>query len=139
MGTIIERARTLRAKIEELAVDNLEDEVAVDYTELFPLWDGGGKAYVAGDRVRYGGTLFKVLQNHTSQADWPPESAVSLFAEVLIPDPDAIPVWQQPDSTNPYMIGDRVHYPAEDSPVYESIIDNNVYSPEDYPTGWREV
>ena len=139
MGAIIERARALRSKIEELASDHIEDSDAASFTELFPAWDGNGKAYAVGDRVRYDGTLYKVLQAHTSQADWTPDAAPSLFAEVLIPDPTVIPVWQQPDSTNPYMTGDRVHYPDENGPVYESTIDNNVWSPADYPAGWSEV
>lgn len=139
MSDIIERARELRAKIEEVATNYIEDSDAVDFTELFPAWDGNGKAYTVGDRVRYAGTLYKVLQAHNSQADWTPEAAPSLFAEVLIPDPEVIPVWKQPDSTNAYMTGDKVHYPDENGPVYESVIDNNVWSPADYPAGWSIV
>lgn len=139
MGAIIDRARELRAKIEELATDHIDDSDATSYTELFPLWDGNGKDYKTGDRVRFNGILYKVLQDHTSQPDWTPEAAPSLFAEVLIPDPEVIPVWKKPDSTNPYMTGDKVHYPDENGPVYESTIDNNVWSPEEYPAGWKEV
>lgn len=139
MGAIIERARALRSKIEELASDHIEDSDATSYTELFPSWDGNGKAYAAGDRVRYNGTLYKVLQAHTSQPDWTPDAATSLYSEVLIPDPTVIPVWRQPDSSNPYMTGDKVHYPDENGSVYESTIDNNVWSPADYPAGWKEV
>lgn len=32
-----------------------------------------------------------------------------------------------------------VHYPTATDPVYESLIDANVYSPEAYPQGWRLV
>ena len=139
MSNIIERARALRSKIEQLANDHIEDGDAAESMELFPTWNGNGREYLKGERVRYGGTLYKVLQKHISQPDWNPEAAPSLFAEVLIPSPDVIPVWKQPDSTNPYMTGDRVHYPDEDSPVYESTIDNNVWAPDAYPAGWKEV
>lgn len=138
MSSIIERARTLRSKIELLSV-HLDDAEAAEAVELFPAWDGNGRTYTAGDRIQYAGILYKVLLNHISQTDWKPDSAPSLFAEVLIPTPDVIPVWKQPDSTNPYMTGDKVHYPDEDGPVYESIIDNNVWSPESHPAGWKEV
>ena len=37
------------------------------------------------------------------------------------------------------MTGDKVHYPDADGPVYESIIDNNIWSPEAYPQGWQQV
>lgn len=43
--------------------------------------------------------------------------------------------WKQPDSTNPYMKGDKVTYNGK---TYESVIDNNVWSPDTYPAGWKE-
>ena len=76
-------------------------------------------------------------QDRISQPDWPPNVAVSLFAKVLIPDESVIPDWQQSDSTNGYMKGDRMRY--NDGKVYESLIDNNVWSPEEYPAGWKEI
>ena len=135
---LIEKARKLREIIEGMAV-NLDDATAIESVELFPAWDGNGVVYVADQRVRYNGVLYKVLQAHTSQSDWSPEVAPSLFARVLIPDPEVIPVWVQPDSTNPYMTGDKVYYPDENGLIYESVIDNNVWSPATYPAGWAIV
>lgn len=139
MGYIVERARSLRKKIERLAADHVGDGDAAECAELFPAWDGNGKEYKAGERVRYAGVVFKVLQGHVSQPEWNPERSASLFTKSLIFGPDVIPVWEQPGSGNAYMAGDRVHYPTEDGPVYESFIDNNVWSPADYPEGWKEV
>ena len=62
--------------------------------------------------------------------------AASLWAKVLIQNPDVIPEWEQPDSTNAYMTGDKVIY---NGLVYESVIDNNVWSPEAYPAGWKLI
>lgn len=138
MNTIIEKAMAMRAKIETVA-STLDDATALDYIELFPAWDSKEHKYNVDDRVRYSGNLYKVLQAHTSQDGWNPIDAPSLFAKILIPDPQVIPVWEQPDSTNPYMIGDKVHYPNAEGPVYESLIDNNTWSPEAYPAGWRVV
>lgn len=138
MNTIIEKAMAMRAKIETVA-STLDDATALDYIELFPAWDSKEHEYSVDDRVRYSGNLYKVLQAHTSQDGWNPIDAPSLFAKILIPDPQVIPVWEQPDSTNPYMIGDKVHYPDAEGPVYESLIDNNTWSPETYPAGWRVV
>lgn len=119
-------------------LDILTDEQAVVVQDAFPVWkpDTG---YSAGDRRRYDGVLYKCLQAHTSQEDHTPDVAASLWARMLNPDPEVIPVWEQPDSTNPYMTGDKVHYPDADGPVYESLIDNNVFSPEAYPQGWQLV
>lgn len=139
MGQIVERARALRKRIEGLAADHVDDRDAAECAELFPAWDGNDREYKAGERVRYAGVVYKVLQDHASQPGWNPERAASLFTKALIFAPDAIPVWEQPGSENAYMAGDRVHYPAEDGPVYESIIDNNVWSPVEYPEGWKEA
>lgn len=138
MDNIIERARILRGTIEEMA-QGLDDSTAESVPELFPEWNPEGCDYEPGDRVRAGGVLYKVLQKHTSQPTWTPEAAPSLFAQILPGQGGtAIGVWKQPDSTNPYMTGDRVHYPAINDPVYRSRIDNNVWSPAAYPDGWEQ-
>jgi hypothetical protein len=80
------------------------------------------------------------LQNHTSQSDWTPIASPSLWAEVLAGQEGTdIGVWTQPDSTNPYMTGDKVYYPTENDSIYESLIDNNIWSPTDYPSGWKLI
>ena len=135
--TLIEKARALRRKIETLSA-SLDDEQALETVELFPIWKAD-TVYAAGDRVRYNDVLYKVLQGHTSQADWTPDTAVSLFTRVLIPEPSIIHVWEQPTSTNAYMTGDRVYYPTAQDDVYESLIDNNVWSPTAYPQGWKVI
>lgn len=130
--SIIDRARELRAQIEQLA-DTLEDSTALDYIELFPMWKED-IAYEVGARVRYADILYKCLQAHTSQSTWNPEDAASLWARVLIPDPETIPEWIQPDSTNPYMTGDKVTHNGK---TWICNIDNNVWEPGVY--GWDEV
>lgn len=119
----------------EAGAKELTDEDALDVPMLFPRW-AADIAYAVDDRVYYDGALYKVLIAHTSQSDWTPDVSPSLFARVLIPDPEVIPDWVQPDSTNGYMAGDKVRYNGK---VYESLIDNNIWSPEAYPAGWQEV
>lgn len=54
------------------------------------------------------------------------------------PEPD-IPVWVQPTGAhNAYQMGDKVHYPGANDPVYESLINGNVWSPDAYPAGWQK-
>lgn len=129
---LVEMARKLRPIIEQ-AAQSLTDETALEAVDLFPAWKTG-QSYTAGQRIRYGGVLYSVLQDHTSQADWTPDAAASLFAKVLIPDPDVIPEWEQPDSTNPYSAGDKVTHNGK---TWVSDIDNNVWEPGVY--GWTEV
>lgn len=109
------------------------DEQAYEVPALYPMWKEG-ISYAAGERVTYDGILYKVLTAHTSQGTWTPDAAPSLFAKVLIPDANVIPEWEQPDSTNPYMNGDKV---AHNEKTWVSIVDNNVWEPGVY--GWEEV
>lgn len=110
-----------------------DDQTALAGKELYPLWNET-EVYKAGDRVRYDEILYKCLQNHTAQASWTPTDAPSLWAKVLIPTPAEIPEWEQPESTNPYMKGDKVKHNGK---TWESTIDNNVWEPGVY--GWGEV
>lgn len=121
----------------EKASASLPDADAIEAAELFPAW-AVGVAYSVGERVQYDGKLYKVVQAHTSQADWTPDKTPALFTEVA--KPGEIPVWRQPTGAqDAYNKGDKVHYPTADDPVYESLIDANVWSPNDYPQGWKVV
>lgn len=116
---------------------SLSDGAALKMADYFPEWDANSRSYAVGDRIVYNGTLYKVITAHTSQSTWTPTEAPSLFAEVLVTGTEETPPeWKQPDSTNPYMIGDRVTYNGK---TYESTVDNNVWSPADYPQGWKEI
>lgn len=122
---IIEAIVTLR--------ESANDTDALNAVALYPAWREGVE-YKTGQRVRHDGTLYKILQDHTSQADWTPDAAPSLFAKVLIPDPDVIPEWEQPGSTNPYSKGDKVMHNGK---TWVSNIDGNVWEPGVY--GWNEA
>ena len=113
--------------------ESATDEMALNAPMIYPAWRPG-IAYTTGQRVRHDGTLYKILQDHTSQADWTPEAAPSLFAKVLIPDPETIAEWEQPDSTNPYAKGDKATHNGK---MWISDIDGNVWEPGVY--GWSEV
>lgn len=126
------RARQLRRLIEQ-AVTSLPDEDALECATLFTAWSAGISVAV-GDRMEYGGKLYKCVQAHTTAAEWPPDSTPALWTEVA--KPGEIPVWRQPTGAqDAYMTGDRVHYPDTDGPVYVSIVDDNVWSPITY--GWE--
>ena len=116
---------------------DLPDEAALTVPMLYDRWEIG-LTYTAGLRLYYNGKLYKVLIGHTSQEGWEPNVAVSLFAEVLIPDPEVIPDWVQPSSANPYMTGDKVRHSGK---VWVSLVDNNVWEPGTVGTEslWQEV
>ena len=129
---IVEKARKLRKQIESLA-ETLDDEKALEVSELFPTWSEA-TPYKIDERVRYNDVLYKCLISHTSQSDWAPDVAVSLWTKVLNPEPTVIPDWEQPSSTNPYMIGDKVKHNEK---IWVSTVDYNVWEPGVF--GWDEV
>ena len=129
--TYIERARALRPYIEKAAI-SLTDEDALQAVELFPQWVVE-HAYVVGERLQYNGVLYRVVQSHTSQADWTPDITPALFVVVSL---DEWPEFVQPTGVHDaYNKGDKVTF---NSKHYISLIDGNVYSPAAYPDGWQE-
>lgn len=136
MGRYLEAAQQLRATM-DTAVGMLTNEQAVKVVALFPLWNPQA-TYAVGDRVRYAGNLYRCLQPHTAQETWNPVDAPSLWAKVLTDPSGAILPWEQPDSTNPYMKGDKVTHNGK---TWESLVDNNVWEPGVTGTEnlWKEV
>ena len=123
-------AMLIRQQINTLSVD---DNTALRMLEFYPEWDSG-VAYTTGYKVQRIGKLWRCLQDHTSQDGWKPDSAQSLWAKVLIPDETVAPEWEQPDSTNPYSVGDKVTHNGK---TWVSDVDNNVWEPGVY--GWTEA
>ena len=122
------KAKQLRQLIEQLAV-TLADETALTGVELFPMW-AISRAYAVDDRVQHGGTLYKCVQAHTSQADWTPDATPALWKTVSI---DEYPEWVQPTGAHDaYNIGDKVTHNGK---TWVSDVDNNVWEPGVY--GWK--
>lgn len=129
--TYTERARALRPYIEKASI-SLTDEDALQAVELFPQWVTG-HAYVVDERLQYNGVLYRVVQSHTSQADWTPDITPALFVVVSL---DEWPEFVQPTGAHDaYNKGDKVTFEGKH---YISLIDGNVYSPAAYPAGWQE-
>ena len=129
--TLTERARELRPYIEKAAA-NLPDEDALQAVELFPQWVTG-HAYAVDERLQYKNVLYRVVQAHTSQADWMPDKTPALFVTVSL---DEWPEFVQPTGAHDaYKKGDKITF---DGKHYISLIDANVYSPTAYPAGWQE-
>lgn len=128
----LEEAKAIIAALVTLR-ESATDEQALAVPTLYPAWRPDIE-YKTGIRLLHNDVLYKVLQDHTSQADWTPDAAPSLFAKVIIVDPNIIPEWERPSNENPFMKGDKVTY---DGKTWVSDIDNNVWVPGEY--GWTEV
>ena len=140
----------------------LPEEDLGQIVDLWPAW-AAGVSYALDEILRHEGTLYKVVQAHTSQADWAPSKVVqahtsqadwapskvvqahtsqadwapsdvpSLFAEIT--PPGLIAEWVQPTGAqDTYSLGDLV---AHGGKTWESTVDKNVWEPGVY--GWVEV
>lgn len=128
--SIISEARKFRKQFLKLR-GMATDEMSVQVPELYPVWQDSA-TYTAGERVFYNDILYKVLLDHVAQPSWTPSEAPSLFAKLLVIDENTVSEWEQPDSTNPYMLGDKVTY---NNTTWVSTIDNNIWAPGVY--GWE--
>lgn len=109
---------------------------------------GAHDAYKIGDIVEYNGKLYKSLINGNV---WSPDvyaDGWEIYTETsggggggttpTEPEtPETIPDFVKPTGAHDaYKKGDKVKYNGK---IYESLIDANVYSPDEYPAGWKEV
>lgn len=113
-------------------------DMMLEIPSVYPAY-AVGKAYKTKDVFSYGVNavgdpqLYQVLQDHTSAAEWTPDTAVSLYKAIGVTE-TGYPVWVQPlGATDAYNTGDIVSY---NDTLYISTIDGNVWSPEAYPAGW---
>ena len=112
----------------------------LEVASVFPAYEVG-KAYKAKQVFRYGENsvgdpqLYQVLQDHTSAAEWTPDTATSLYKAIGVTS-EGYPEWVQPlGASDAYNTGDIVSYNGK---LYKSTINGNVWAPDVYPAGWTE-
>lgn len=112
---------------------SIDDVTAAEHTDCFAEWVSG-VAYAVSNIRQYNGQLYKCVQAHTSQDDWTPDSAASLWSKIGDP-AEEYPAWSQPiGAHDAYNAGDKVSYNGKH---YVSDVDSNVWQPDVY--GWSEV
>ena len=136
----LQAAEQLRKALQIFA-QTLTNEQAMEIATVYPKYEVG-KSYTIGEYINYGENgvgdpqLYKVVQNHTSQEDWKPSETPSLYEPIGLNE-SGYPVWSKPTgSHDAYNKDDIVDY---NGTLYKSLFDGNVYSPEEYPSGWEEV
>lgn len=112
---------------------NIDDVTAAEHTSLFSPW-AASVAYKVGDIREYEGNLYRCAQAHTSQADWTPDKAASLWSKIGDPTVE-YPEWVQPiGAHDAYSNGDKCSHGGK---KWVSTAANNVWEPGVY--GWNEV
>lgn len=113
----------------------IDEVTASENASLFLEWQTGIN-YKTNTLLQYEGLLYKVIQEHVSQADWTPDKTISLYKVIGINE-NGILDWSRPiSSADAYMIGDECMFNGVHK---RSTIDNNVWSPDEYPAGWEDV
>lgn len=136
MDKVLAAAQVRRAI--QIVLQSLTDESAImEVPFVYAVWSGDSKFYKAGEILQHGTNgvgdpqLYKVLQDHTSQADWSPDVATSLFKAIGV-SPGGYPLWSQPvGATDAYALGDIVEHNGS---LWVSDVDANVWEPGVY--GW---
>lgn len=92
-------------------------------------------SYAKGDVVTHDGKTWTNLINvnvwEPGVSGWREESKVSEDGETT-----TYPEWKQPQAHEVYMSGDKVSFQGD---TWESVMDNNAWSPETHPQGWKKL
>jgi hypothetical protein len=131
---ILENARRLR-KIIEIASESLDDAVASESPELFRSLKNNGDLIEVGTRVNWNGIIKRASTNLWDTEANNPENAPTLWEDILYRNgiriiPEVITVGTAFAKDEKGWWGDT---------LYKSVIDSNVWTPADYPTGWEIV
>lgn len=134
----LQAAEQLRKAIQMFAA-TLTDEQALQIACVYDVYQVN-KSYKVDDLFTYGTNsvgdpqLYRVVQAHTSQADWLPNVTPALYTPIGLDD-SGYDIWSKPTGAHDaYNIGDIVNY---NGTLYKSVIDGNVWSPDEYPAGWE--
>lgn len=137
----IEETEKARKQLRNLVkIVDIDPGKLKDLIEIYDKWEESESVEV-GEIRHYEGKLYEVIQAHTTQADWTPNTTPALWKEIA-PEvtedgEEIIPEFVQPTGAhNAYKIGEKVLF---NDKIYESLIHNNAYSPEVYAAGWRIV
>ena len=138
MNKRMQAAEQLRRAL-QLCANTLTEAQALEVAAVYPAW-AAGRSYAVGDIVRHGENsvgdpqLYKVVQAHTSQADWLPEATPALYDPFGL-DEAGYPLWSQPAGAHDaYNAGDIVDY---NGTLYQSLVDGNVWEPGTYTGVWE--
>ena len=107
----------------EKGATSLTDTEALEAVALFPAW-AVGVAYAKDERVQFDGKLYKVVQAHTSQADWTPPTVPALFAEVAAQGQGDTPDNPIPYNNNMELVKDK--YYSQSGVVYVCFRDTGI-------------
>lgn len=132
MNKYMKEAEEIRKAIDVFA-KNQADETLIDNKAAFMPWRAGLQV-TAGQILRDGEDIYRVIQSHTTQDDWKPDKTPALFTIISL---EEFPQWVQPTGAHDtYNKGDKV---SDEGKHWISEIDGNVWKPGTVAGAWRET
>ena len=129
-----------RALAAQAVAGEADGTALIEQEEKIPTWRQRDFSDVpVGTPYRWQGQVYKLWQQHdaTQQPDWSPDKAVSLWDVCHTTDPAKAKPYAVPQgSRGLYQTGECCLWEGQ---VRRSKVDNNPYSPADYPDNWEAV
>lgn len=132
--THIEKARYLR-KIIEQAMFSVDDKSSSEAIELLPVLKNNGVLIKAGTRINYNGIIKKVSVDIYDITENNPDNAPTLWEDIEYKDGYRI-IPEVFNVTNAFT-KDEIGWWGD--LLYQSLVDNNVYTPEQYAPNWMRI
>ena len=138
-------ALKIRAILEEaMQTTALSDQKASQAPTLFPSFKSllkSNKTFTQEDvnnrfRFIYNNKMYVVIQPHTMQENWTPDTAISLYETIDYVDGIRI-IQTYITSANPFS-KDEIGIDANGI-KWRSLVDFNVYTPEQYANNWEQI
>lgn len=129
-----EEAMKLRSVVEIAAV-SLDDKTASEGATLFPRLKQDGSLVPSGTRINWHGTIKRAANDLWDTEANNPDNAPSLWENIA---------YKQGYRIIPETITAGTAFAKDEcgwwgDVLYKSLIDANVYTPEQYPAGWEVV
>lgn len=131
---ILEQARKYRAIIEK-AMALTDDKVASEAPALFPALSESGTLVPGGTRINWNGTLKRAAVDLWDTVENNPDNAPSLWEDIAYR--EGYRIIPATVTVGTAFAKDECGWWGDD--LYKSLIDNNIWTPADYPTGWEKV
>ena len=134
MNEYITKARKLRPIIVQASA-SLDDASASNAAELFPALKQDGSLVSAGTRINWHGTIKRAANDLWDTEANTPDNAPTLWEDIA---------YKQGYRIIPEAITAGTAFAKDEcgwwgDVLYKSLIDANVYTPEQYPAGWEVV
>ncbi len=132
MSNVIERARALRPIIEK-AMAMQDDKTASEAAELYPSMKYDGSLIKAGTRINWSGKVKKAAVDLWDNEESNPDNASTLWADLDYK--DGVRIIPEVITVTTAFAKDELGWWKDN--IYKSLVDNNVYTPEQYAANWE--